>query len=89
LRIVSAVLCTDGHIIGYVELEKEYKWFKIGPNDTLTYRTTYEKDEYRNYEHFAGVIGKFDPYQPFLENPVTVERMEYDAVLKIAKKTKY
>ena len=28
--------------------------------------------EYRGYEHFAGVVGKFNPYTVFLKNPIEI-----------------
>jgi len=38
--------------------------------------------EFRDYDHFAGVFGKFDPYCAFVEKPM-LSKLNYEAISKL------
>ena len=39
--------------------------------------------QWRDYDHFAGVAGKFDPYIRLLQNPVEVAQLDFDSLMSI------
>lgn len=53
---------------------KEYVEFIITP-DSKHLRPMEFSFEIRNYEHFAGVMGKFNPYTRFLINPIEIPEL--------------
>ena len=40
----------------------------------------YPKKNYRSYDHFVGVLGKFNPYTFFLEKPIILDALHFEAV---------
>ena len=55
--------------VGYTEDGDAYQSFHLA-DDKWDTTYTYPKKDYPNYEHFAAVIGKFDPYSRFLREPI-------------------
>lgn len=70
-------------VCGWIEDEDEYKAFRLTANNQIQYEDICLKAEYRDYEHFVGVQGKFDPYQSFLKKPVPVKSFTYPAMVKL------
>jgi hypothetical protein len=53
--------------------------------DSVQYKDyQYLKSEFRDYEHFVGVMGKFDPYTLFLKNPMEVDELTREVAQKLA-----
>ena len=42
----------------------------------------FNKSEYRDYEHFALVFGKFEPYVFFMQKPMDVKDLRFDTLKK-------
>ena len=60
---INAIEKYGGGTFSYVkETESEYQTWEIYPSGIKKdKRDTFQKSEYRDYEHFAGVMGKFIP----------------------------
>ena len=69
--------------IGYVEDGHDYKSFEVHEDGTVVFDQAFPKKRFKNYEHFAGVIGKFDPYAFFFEKPIEIERLDYSELSKL------
>jgi len=70
-------------LIGYRESDKYYIKFEINKKDEVIDIDEFKIFKYRNYLHFVGVIGKFNPYTQFFKNPVDLKVLSYNALTKI------
>jgi len=59
-----------------------YYWAK---EEGFVEKESHLAKDYRNYEHFAGVVGKFNPYTRFLRDPVSIE-LNFKALLEACKR---
>jgi hypothetical protein len=83
LKILSIEDC-DGAIIGYIENEEVYRSFEVTPYDTR-FTGDFQKSEYGEYERFAAIIGKFDPYAMFFIEPKVISSLNYKELQSIVK----
>ena len=72
---------------GMVAFETTYRPFITNGLD-IVYGFEYQKSDYQDYEHFAAVYGKFEPYMFFLEKPVPIESMTRSNIEKVWVKVK-
>ena len=86
MKLLSFEKCSDNKFIGYIEGGQHYKAFVLTCENALSYDQTFPKNNYKNYEHFAGVMGKFDPYAVFLREPIEIERPSFDKLLNLWKR---
>ena len=84
LRILSIEDC-KGIFIGYVEDGEVFKRFEVSPQETR-FIAEYPKSEYGEYEHFAAILGKFDPYTRFFKEPKEVAKLDYQGLEALARK---
>lgn len=73
----------ENTFIGYVEDGPDYKSFTVREDGVVIFDQTFPKKRFKNYEHFAGVMGKFDPYAFFFEKPIEIERLDYSELSKL------
>jgi hypothetical protein len=76
MKIVSISEWNDRLIMGYVDDGRSYKGFHLTP-DGVEYDKPMPKKQFKSLEHFAGVIGKFDPDAFVLDDPLVVGRMDF------------
>jgi len=67
-----------------VEGPAEYRSGSIDVFDIFTPGVSYQKSQYKDYKHFAGVMGKFEPDFLFLKNRIKMTRLSFIEVQKIA-----
>ncbi len=78
VRILSIEDC-KGVFIGYIEDSKVYRRFEVTPQETR-FTAEYPKSEYGEYEHFAAILGKFDPHTRFFKEPKEVAKLDYQGL---------
>ena len=78
VEIVSIAKAGD-EFEGMVAFDTKYISF-ITRGKKIEYGAEYKKTDYHDYEHFAAVIGKFNPYTFFLEKPIKVESVTRDSI---------
>jgi len=78
VKLLSIETCNSGFINGYIELEGKYAAFSIEKGSAASIRARFSKSNYRSYAHFAGVIGKFDPYAFLLKEPISIAALDFD-----------
>lgn len=84
-KIVSVTDCNDELISGYLDDGRSYKRFGLRPDGTVRYGVPMPKKGFKNLEHFAGVIGKFDPYAFVILKPIVVKRLDFQELSEIIK----
>ncbi len=68
-------------IHGFIDAGDYYARFDSSPNGfNIDDENKILKSEYRDYEHFVGVMGKFNPYTFFLEHPIEVSSLDYETL---------
>ncbi len=81
IKLLSIIYDKD-KAIGYIN-DGKYKIF------TSSRAGEYEVKEvagtFKNYEHFAMVIGKFDPEFLFIKEPKIVKSLKYDDLIEVGK----
>jgi len=84
LKILSIEDC-GGTFTGYVEDGEVYRYFEVSPQ-RVDLTSEYPKSEYGEYEHFAAIIGKFDPYAMFFKEPKEISNLGYKELQSIVKR---
>ncbi len=78
---VLAVEMGSDFIAGYLNASDEYVPFKITKDNNIDYEGfRYKKSEYEGVAHFAGVMGKFDPYLIFLFPVIRMKQFSFDSL---------
>ena len=80
MKLIAIETAHDKYANGYVERDSEYIEFGIDADGQVAYGKGIPTTRYRDYEHFAGVIGKFDPYAVFLKKPVKIKKLTLEVV---------
>ena len=82
MKIISLdILNNNKGYEGFLDDGVDYVKFVF--HDKLKYIKRYPKKEYKDYAHFAAIIGKFDPYSFFFSKGFfvnSVSRSELDRV---------
>jgi hypothetical protein len=86
MKVISITTHNDRLIAGYVDDGRNYRRFQLRPNNELSFGPDMPKSDYRGLEHFAGVIGKFNPYTFVLVESIAVERMEFNELAELLAK---
>jgi len=86
MKLLSIETCTKTYINGYVDDGYAYRSFELKPDSPPTFGPPLLKTDYRSLFHFAGVIGKFDPYAFIWIEPTPIDNMTFDSIRKIIKK---
>ena len=63
---------------GIFEVKNAYVDFIFTKEGGLSRGYRYRKKDYKNLEHFAGVIGKFNPYTVILRKSVEIDSVNYE-----------
>jgi hypothetical protein len=79
MNLISIERNGDGSFSGFVEDDTQYQGFYYH-GDTLDMGHAYPKCEYRDYEHYVGVMSKFDPYTFFREKPIPIEAIDRETL---------
>lgn len=79
-RIVSLDIGTGGVLSGWLETAGEYWKFHAEENEIYI---KFDRMPFKDLDHFAGVIGKFDPYASCLAEPIRIDELTYDDLDRI------
>ncbi len=83
VRLISVPTCAEA----FIETNESYESVLFSDHD-FAVRHVYPKDDYSEYEHFVGIMSKFDPYTSFLKEPATIHPPFLIALEEVAKKFK-
>ncbi len=72
---IVAIDRIEGGYFFIEETETHYECWSVDTKSNFTKEGgMFDKKCYRAYDHFVGVLGKFDPYLGFLTKPIKVEK---------------
>ena len=74
-----------GYIGYFTEDYSQYYKFKVTDQKSFIEELTWSFP-IRDYEHFAGIMGKFDPYTIFLAEPISVKELTLEELKKVEDK---
>jgi len=82
MKLVSYEFCKN-YFTGFVEDGDYYRAFVLYDDDRFEFKRGYLKDFFKGSEHFADVIGKFNPYSFFLKYPFELSELTFSQLLKL------
>ena len=90
MKIVSITDHNASIITGYVDTGRSYRRFALFSDKErkTLWGKPMPKRDYRNLEHWAGVIGKFDEYAFVLEEPIELKRLDFAELTNLLSKDK-
>ena len=68
----------------WVEDGEQYKKLALFDDDKVEELASVPVAKYDDYEHFVGVMGKFNPYTIFRKQPVFVEILDFEELIIMA-----
>lgn len=73
---------------GYIALDDDYARFTLEPGKpaVIHQHARFPKSDYRDYEHFAGVVGKFDSYAFLLRQPIPIPALDFEFLSDLCRK---
>ena len=71
-----------------ISTKEYYQEFEITKNNKVSYSQKMPKSSYRDYEHFAMVFGKFNPYTFFYKEPKIVQKLYFVILREVFIKAK-
>lgn len=83
MKILAVEKLTDGGESAWVDDGNEYKDIHVAQNNAQKVDASFPKKNYKNYKHFAEVMGKFDPYTVFRKVPVEVDKLDYEYLVDL------
>jgi hypothetical protein len=81
MRIISYEQLGDS-ISLIVETDTEYRSLIISRDNQQNPDHSYPRSDFQSLEHFADVIGKFNPYTFILREPIEIDAITYNQVEK-------
>ena len=55
-------------------------------NGEVRIEAEFPKMDYRNYDFFAAVMGKWDPYTLFFIKPSVIKKLDAESIMRVAKR---
>jgi hypothetical protein len=68
---------------GYAEDDTQYFYFVVYKSQNPQIMSRFPKANYKDYDHFAGVIGKFDEYSLLLIKPIEISALTYEECKRV------
>ena len=81
-KLISLYDVGEKQALCFIEDKTHYRDVCVEKNGGITIMRGFPKTEYRSYEHFADVLGKFRPEVFFIRNPIRIRDVfNYDFLL--------
>lgn len=77
MHLIAIDNVTDKHALVWIELEDCCHSISVERDGRVIIYGNYLKSDYRDYNHFVGVIGKFNPYIRFFKKPIPIRNLDY------------
>lgn len=81
MNLVNLALSDDRTTFtGYYEKKGLYYKFTVTEGGMSF---TQMSQKFKDYNHFLGVLSKFNPYVFFLSNPIKIKNLEWETLIKV------
>ena len=67
----------------WIDDNRNYKHYRVTPDNYLEEMNSINKSDYKNYIHFVNIMGKFNPWTIFLVDPIPITEINFDQLDKI------
>ena len=85
MKLISIEDCQDC-MTGFIDDGDVYRSFTLRENNELRFNRDYPKERYADYDTFATIFGKFDPYVFFLKEPVEIDDLTFENLREAIKR---
>jgi hypothetical protein len=88
MRLLGVTKRREKYLAGYVEEDEFYSFFTIRyAEKTARFDPDrrFKKSDFRDYLHFAGVIGKYDMFGILTKDPVEIKELTLEEVERAVK----
>ena len=85
MKLLGITQKREEHWVGYVEIDERYSRFMVpldGGVGVLSDYCHFKKSEFRDYLHFAGMIGKYDMFAILTKTPVEIKELTIKEIEK-------
>lgn len=82
MELVGVLVYGNKTIVPVVSFEDKYKIYIVNSDDSIMIDGVFNKSDYTDFEHFALVFGKFEPYVYFMKKPVVAKDLRFDTLRK-------
>lgn len=84
MKLIAVNTSTKEVAVGYVDFDKDhYARFAVKKGEAAKFDRGIPKKNYRDYDHFVGVAGKFDPYTVFFKVPRPLKEVTVTEVYRV------
>jgi len=74
------------HKISYwIEDKNQYIHQIISDDGSIEDLTSVPTSDFKDYDHFGGVMGKFNPYTVFMD-PIVIDKLDFETMLGVCDK---
>ena len=80
MELAGVLVKGKDRIVCIISLEDQYQEYVVYKNGEVDIRTTFKKSQYTDYEHFALVFGKFEPYVFFARKPIPIKDIRFETL---------
>ena len=78
MKILSIQKEPTGKMVVWIQDGRQYKKVFVSVDDQVEEDVALPTSKYKNYEHFVGVMSKFNPYTIFRKQPPTVAKLDFE-----------
>jgi hypothetical protein len=84
IKVISITRVTELLLIVWVDEDRWYQPYVCTPAFTSKHGPAIDKRQYRNYEHFCGVMGKFQPLVEFFAEAQETDHLSWKTAIIMA-----
>ena len=88
MELAGVLVKAPDRIICIISLPDQYKRYEVYKDGDVMMGDPMPKSEYKDYEHFALVFGKFEPYVFFAQKPIPIKDNRFETLEKALNKIK-
>lgn len=88
VRLIALEQIDGGGYVGWVEHKNHYNSFFTHEDVVTQASFKYIKKDYKNYQHFRGVLGKFEPETFTFKKPIEVKSLSIKHIEEVWEEVK-
>ena len=85
MKLLAVTVENKRYISCIVDMDGQYQTIAVKSDNDIEIKHTISKSKYRNYETYALIMGKFNPYTFFSLTPVTLKDLSFKELKRASK----